>query len=145
MNPLVIRAATGEDAPALASLLGQLGYASSETEVHERLERMMTQERINMLVAVRGTEVLGLATAHRLSLLNRPRDVMHLTALVVDRNARGQGVGRGLVAAVEERARAAGCERLSVATHVDRDGAHAFYERLGFALTGRRYARVLDG
>jgi hypothetical protein len=31
-----------------------------------------------------------------------------------------------------------------VTTHIRRADAHAFYERLGFELTGRRYVRPID-
>jgi GNAT superfamily N-acetyltransferase len=64
-------------------------------------------------------------------------------ALVVSERARGLGVGQRLVDAAAETARRWGCNRLLVTTHVRRADAHAFYERIGFELTGRRYVRTL--
>ena len=86
---------------------------------------------------------VGLATVHLLSVLNRPCDVAWLTALVVDEAVRGSGVGRRLVEAVESFARDAGCERLSVTTYEHLIEAQAFYLRVGFEATGRRFGKSL--
>jgi len=66
---------------------------------------------------------------------------VQLTALVVRADMRGRGVGRTLVAAVERWAAARGADRLVLTTALHRAEAPAFYERLGFEHTGRRYAR----
>jgi GNAT superfamily N-acetyltransferase len=96
-----------------------------------------------VLVATASDEVIGLATAHILSVINRAGDVAMLTAIVVDERVRSKGVGHALVLAVEAFARASGCERLTVTTYLNRKDAHTFYERIGFELTGRRYGKSL--
>ena len=140
---LLIREATVADAAAIADLLNQLGYPAPAGDLPGRLERL-TRGNAEAIVALRGHRLAGLATMHIISPLNRARDVAWLTTLVVDEAERGTGVGRALVADVERRARAAGCERLTVTTHEDRVGAHAFYRSIGFELTGRRFGRSLD-
>jgi ribosomal protein S18 acetylase RimI-like enzyme len=45
---------------------------------------------------------------------------------------RGRGVGRALVAACVERARAAGCSRLAISTSASWVDAQRLYERVGF-------------
>ena len=62
----------------------------------------MADDRAVALVAERGGRVVGLATVHILSVMNRAGDVAWLTALVVDESVRGTGVGRLLVKAVED-------------------------------------------
>jgi GNAT superfamily N-acetyltransferase len=143
MGEIQIRRAGADDAEAVAGLLGQLGYPTETAEVPARLERMGADGRAAVFLAQKGGRVVGLATAHVLSVLNRGRDVAWLTALVVDESARGTGVGRELVGAVEAFGRQAGCERLSVTTQEHRTDAHAFYTRLGFQRTGRRFGKVL--
>jgi N-acetylglutamate synthase-like GNAT family acetyltransferase len=144
MNALQIRQATAADADAIARLLGQLGYPTDGVVVPERLNRLRANHRGVVLVAQRGDEVVGFATVHVLSVLNRPRDVAWLTALVVDESARGSGVGRRLVESVEDFARQSGCERLSVTTQEHRTDARAFYGRVGLEPTGRRFGKVLS-
>jgi putative acetyltransferase len=56
-----------------------------------------------------------------------------LRALFVDAAVQGQGVGRALLAAVEARARAAGCARLRGAMSLN---AGSFYAQAGFRPSG---------
>jgi GNAT superfamily N-acetyltransferase len=141
---LEVRRAEAADAEAIAELLGQLGYPVGTGEIPPRLDRLRNDDRTAVLLAERDHRIVGLATVHILSVLNRPRDVAWLTALVVDESARGSGVGRRLVDAVERFAREHGCERLSVTTHESRLGARTFYLRIGFEATGRRFGKELS-
>ena len=143
MTELRIRRAGVADADAIARLLVQLGYPTERSEVPDRLERLWLTQRAAVLLAERDDQVVGLATVHVLSVVNRRRDVALLTALVVDESARGSGVGRSLVNAVEDFARRSNCERLSVTTQENRRGAHAFYDRVGLKQTGRRFGKAL--
>ncbi|MEO8451289.1 MAG: GNAT family N-acetyltransferase [Gemmatimonadota bacterium] len=141
---LHIRRACTTDADVIALLLDQLGYPTESTDVPERLDRLAASSQATVLLAERGEKVVGLATMHIFSVLNRRQDVAWLTALVVEESVRRSGVGRGLVRAVEELARRSGCERLSVTTHEDRADAHAFYVRIGLEQTGRRFGKRLS-
>lgn len=140
---LHIRRATADDAVAIAQLVTQLGYPASAPDIPARLARLAGNDRGAVLLAQRGDAVVGLATVHVLTVINRPSDVAWLTALVVEESARGSGVGRALVASVERFARDSGCERLSVTTHERRADARAFYTRLGLEQTGRRFGKML--
>lgn len=143
MSELAIRRAEVADADVIARLLDQLGYPTESAEVPERFNRLHANHRAVVLLAERDGEVVGLATVHVLSVLNRHRDVAWLTALVVDESAKRSGVGRRLVEAAEEFARQSDCERLSVTTQEHRTGAHSFYARVGLEPTGRRFGKML--
>jgi ribosomal protein S18 acetylase RimI-like enzyme len=52
--------------------------------------------------------------------------------LVVDRTARGRGIGEALVRGCLDRARAAGKRRMVLSTDPRMTAAHRLYERLGF-------------
>ena len=62
----------------------------------------------------------------------RAGDICRLTALVVAERVRGQGVGRQLVAEVEDYARNTGCVRVEVTSNAKRAKAHDFYQALGY-------------
>jgi ribosomal protein S18 acetylase RimI-like enzyme len=70
--------------------------------------------------------------------------VAKLSAIVVDQRYRQQGIGEALVSAIEQRARTIGCCLIFLTTAEHRAGAHAFYRRLGFEETGRRFAKPLS-
>ena len=140
---LEIRRATEADAPALAALLGHLGYPARPEDVPERLARLRDAGD-EALVAVRDGDVVGLATLHSRDVLHAAVPVAQLTALVVSPAVRAHGVGRALVAEAERWSRARGANRLVVTTALHRAEAPPFYERLGFEHTGRRYVKRLD-
>ena len=104
-----------------------------------------TEARDAVLVAVDedAGDTIGVLALHRFAALHDDADVALIMALVVGEKARGRGVGRRLVDAAVDTARAWGCTRMLVTTHVRRAEAHAFYEHLGFDFTGRRYVKAL--
>jgi GNAT superfamily N-acetyltransferase len=144
---VTIRPASTNDAPALAPLLGELGYPAEGDAVRERIHRLLGPTGGSptdcVFVAGNDEDVVGMLSVHRFRGLHADDDVALITALVVAARARGLGVGRRLVDEAAETARGWGCSRLLVTTHVRRADAHAFYERIGFELTGRRYAKAL--
>ena len=143
-----VRAAAHDDAPALAVLLGELGYPAESERVRARLAGLLGADSDNppdaVFVAVGGDAgVVGLIAVHRFAVLHDDADIGLITALVVAERARGLGVGRRLVDRAVDAARRWGCPRILVTTHLRRAGAHAFYERIGFEFTGRRYVKTL--
>lgn len=143
MNAISIRPTQPSDLPAIAALLGELGYPVSVDDLPSRLERLQQDGHSAAYVATCDPDVVGLATVHSFGLVHAATPVALLTSLVVAESARGQGVGRRLVDAAETWAREKGCARIIVTTAEHRSGAHAFYQSLGWEYTGRRYAKVL--
>ncbi|MDQ3875974.1 MAG: GNAT family N-acetyltransferase [Actinomycetota bacterium] len=143
MANVTIREAQPNDAEAVAGLLGQLGYAAPVDAVARRIERHRASSADSLLVALHRGRVVGLAALHVSIALEYDGDAAKLSAIVVDAGHRRRGVGESLVAAVEAEARARGCVLLFLTTAERRKDAHAFYRRLGFEETGRRFAKAL--
>jgi GNAT superfamily N-acetyltransferase len=140
---LLVRDATVGDAAELARLCTQLGYPSMGGAMPARLARLMADANATARVATHGGSVIGLATMHLRFTLNHEAPIAQLTLLVVDEANRSRGAGRVIVTSLEQWARERGARRIAVTTALDRAGAHAFYEKLGYAHTGRRYAKDL--
>jgi N-acetylglutamate synthase-like GNAT family acetyltransferase len=141
---VVVRDATVADAPALAPLLGELGYPAAVDALESRMRRMLSRDDQRILVAERDGAALGLLALHVFPVLAYDRDLAMIMALVVTERARGLGVGRALIERADAVGKSLGASRLMVTTHVRRADAHAFYERLGFEFTGRRYVRTIS-
>lgn len=138
-----IREATPNDAAVIAELLAHLGYPADAATIPARLAAISAAGGTILLAgAARGVAV-GLIGLHAFPVLHASAPVAYITALVVAPSVQGQGVGRALVTAAEEWARAAGCSRLTVTSAEHRTGAHTFYPKLGLPYTGRRYSRPL--
>jgi GNAT superfamily N-acetyltransferase len=137
-----IRLAAAADAAALAELIEQLGYNANAREVAERLATMQAEGRA-VLVAEAGGAVIGCLSTSVMRVLHRPAPVGRISMMVVDEGQRGAGIGAALVAEAERLLAAQGCYMVEVTSHVRRERAHRFYERLGYERTSVRLAKTL--
>jgi N-acetylglutamate synthase-like GNAT family acetyltransferase len=129
-----IRAARTYDAPALAELCTQLGYAATRQQMVTRLAVIEADRCAGVLVAENpsGEVVAWMQLALRASLVDEP--YAEIVGLVVDAAARGAGTGADLVRAAEAWARAHGASRVRVRSRTTRERAHRFYERGGYTV-----------
>jgi GNAT superfamily N-acetyltransferase len=137
-----LRPAADTDAAAVAALLSELGYETTPEQVRARLARVAGNDDYAAFVAEADGEVLGFLGLHRGWAYEHDRPYVRLTALVVAERARRRGVGARLVELADGWARERGAFALMLNTSVHREGAHRFYESLGFSRTGYRYARA---
>jgi GNAT superfamily N-acetyltransferase len=138
-----VREARLDDAEALAPLLGQLGYPTSPEAVASRIRRIDSSDADSLLVAELDGKIVGLAGIHVSLAIEYDEPVAKLSAIVVDERYRRRGIGETLVAAVEDESRRRGCCLVFLTTAERRKDAHAFYDRVGFEETGRRFVKLL--
>jgi ribosomal protein S18 acetylase RimI-like enzyme len=138
-----IREADPADAPAVAGLLAELGYPSSEEEFRRRFEHYSVVAGTHLIAAEEDGEVIGLAAMQVMPLIHRDLPVGRITAMVVRADRRGAGVGRRLEEELEAIARREGCGRIDLTSRHHREEAHAFYRSLGFEETSRRFVKDL--
>ena len=140
---VVVRDATAADAGVLVGLLEQLGYPASGDRIAERLHQLSVSSADRVFVAEVDGATAGLASMQIGLAIERDWPVAKLSALVVDERFRHRGVGQALVAAVEAEARRRGCGFVFLTSANRRADAHAFYRRLGYDETGRRFVKSL--
>lgn len=128
-----IRAARTYDAPAIAELCGQLGYPATRQQIATRLAGVESEPLSRVLVAEshEGKVVGWLHVAARAQLTEDA--CAEILGLVVDESTRGGGIGFALVNAAEAWARSSGCVHIRVRSRSERERAHRFYERAGYA------------
>jgi GNAT superfamily N-acetyltransferase len=85
-----------------------------------------------VLLAFDGDEPVGIATCFFGFSTFAARPLLNVHDLAVVPARRGDGIGRALLAAAEERARAAGCCKLTLEVQDDNHRARAVYARFGF-------------
>lgn len=86
-----------------------------------------------VFLAFAGKEPAGLATCFRGFSTFAARPLINIHDLVVPLVYRGQGIGRLLLEAVERKARALDCCRLTLEVTEGNEVARHLYERVGFA------------
>ena len=135
------RIARSDDAPAVAGLLTALGYPSPVEHIERRIADRAASVDTVVFVAELAQRVVGVISFHCIPLFHADGALGRITSLVVDPGHRQCGIGRLLVAAVEEFGRAHGCIRFEVTSGDRRPEAHAFYEHLGYKLDCRRFVK----
>ena len=130
--------ASMEELDAAACLLAEfrsyLGAAEpSEESMRASVERIHRAGDGEYLLATRGGETEGVCQLrYRWSVWTDAEDCW-LEDLFVRDEARGAGLGRALVEAAFERARARGCRRIELDTNADNAAALRLYEASGFS------------
>ena len=138
-----IRSATLADADQIAACLAELGYGTPTQLVAQRISGFAASTSDKILVAHRSGSpaVLGVASAHAIPLFHTQGQLVRLTALAVSKTARGSGVGRTLVVAIEDWAWSTGARRVEVTSGDHRPIAHAFYQSVGYVSDERRFIK----
>jgi GNAT superfamily N-acetyltransferase len=140
---LGIRPAELSDASALAGLMCELGYETRVAEMEMRLDSILTDPRYKTFVAVNEGKICGM--------IGTVCDHSHvhnnvsgrIIALVVSKTKRRRGVARQLVAVAENDFAERNITRITLTTRFEREGAHQFYENLGYSRNGFRFIKNL--
>ncbi len=143
-SEIQFRLASIEDVPEMVSLLAEdvLGAQRESLEVSARTEyewafrKMCTQSCNQMLLALRGEEIVGmlqLTVIYGLSHQGTTR--AQIEAVRVKRGVRSQGVGKRLFEEAFSISKQAGCSLVQLTTDRRREDAVRFYESLGFEPT----------
>lgn len=131
-EPVQVRDAEVEDAPAISALLTSLGYPGTEGFAPGRIAALLQHPDARLLVAVDATGVLGVVSVHFIPQLALPGAFCRISYLCVAEAARSRGVGAVLEDQVAAMAKARGCDRIEVHCHSRRVDAHRFYARQGY-------------
>ncbi len=134
----MIRRLSADDLPVIQDLLAQLSEAShadtyQPARMAELLLEMETlpQVYLNLVYEVDGM-VCGFLSMVFYRTLFHAGGTALINELVVDRSCRGRGLGRALVQAAAEEARAHGMDEIEVGTEKENLAAQSFYHRVGF-------------
>ena len=122
-----------DDADAVATLCGQLGYPADARSIRRRFAHIYGYADHALFVAcVAGAAVVGWVHAHGKRLLE-VEPFAEIGGLVVDSAYRGRGVGRALMAEAERWALDRGYAEIILRSRSDRAEAHRFYKGIGYA------------
>jgi GNAT superfamily N-acetyltransferase len=135
------RKATPELQTDLARLLPQLNATLPVPDM-DRLERLIADPAVTLLMARDGDEAVGTTTV---VVYTTPFWIKaRLDEVVVDAKARGEGIGEALVNAALDVARRHGVQvvELQSGRGPRREAAHRLYERIGFKVRDTDVLRI---
>jgi ribosomal protein S18 acetylase RimI-like enzyme len=150
---LTFRAATAADLPAIVALIADDGLGRGREKPGLPLDQRYTaafeavERDPNQLLAVaeRAGVVVGtlqLTFIPGVSRLGAWRG--QIEAVRIAASERGSGLGQQMMQWAITECRARGCSLVQLTSDKSRDGAHRFYERLGFVASHEGFKREID-
>lgn len=121
-----IRAFDVTDTEAVVSLWQETGLSRPWNNPYQDISRKLTVQPELFLVAADAGEVVGTVMAG----YDGHRGWLYYLASAPAR--RGEGIGRGLIEAAEERLLALGCPKVQLMVRPENGGVHEFYGVLGY-------------
>lgn len=135
----LIRPAVNDDLDALLAL--ERASFTTDHLSHRQYRHHLHSPTADVLAAVDAGGLLGKAVVfYRAGV-----DIARLYSIAVAERARGRGVAKALLVAVEAGARRRHCVRLRLEVRKDNVAAIALYERLGFHRFGEKLGFYEDG
>ncbi|MEE8389149.1 MAG: GNAT family N-acetyltransferase [Acidiferrobacterales bacterium] len=137
-NPNIeIRPLRPGDVDAIMRLHRELGwnpaFRDDGSTLKQRLGALIEEESTLLLVAVKGNKVVGYIHGEIAKYLLFAGSEMLVTEVFVREAARGQGVGKSLIEAIETEAVKQRCFRISVLNSRERESyKRGFYPSLGY-------------
>ncbi len=151
MTALLIRRATRADIPAIAALLADdfigAGREGAPLAAYQAgFDAVAADPNQLLAVAESEGEVVGTMQLSFIPGLSRAGQWRgHLEAVRVASGRRGEGIGEEMMRWAEARCRERGCAICELTSDKRRDGAHRFYERLGFEPSHLGFKKMLAG
>jgi GNAT superfamily N-acetyltransferase len=146
---VVVRVAAAPDIPRMVELFehGSLVQGKedpSDLAPYEEALAEITRGAGDVLVAEADGEVVGVSQLIVFRHLQSKGGLCaEIESVHVHPDWRGRGIGRLLMGATIDRARALGCYRVQLTSNTARPDAHRFYGALGFEATHRGFKLIL--
>jgi N-acetylglutamate synthase-like GNAT family acetyltransferase len=119
------------DSKHLTALSNQLGYSTNENLIRERILNIIERHDHCIYIAQKNNEIV--AWIHAFVALRIESDAfVEIGGLVVSEVHRKQGVGKALIDEVVKWAKEKDIPKVRVRCNTIREGAHTFYEKIGF-------------
>ncbi|HTB08863.1 MAG TPA: GNAT family N-acetyltransferase [Acidimicrobiales bacterium] len=145
MNVVIekVQFATSQLVEALNRLLPQLSSDPPTLSIGD-LERILHSDSAVLFVAKEGPRTVGMLTLITFRIPTGRR--AWIEDVVVDADARGEGIGERLTEAAIDEARRRGARTIDLTSRPSREAANALYQKMGFELRETNvYRLVVDG
>ncbi len=140
-----MRTATSEDFDRICELLQQLW---PDKKLDKRalkgvlIRALRSSQDVYLCVEIESAIVGFCTLAIRNSLWQEAR-IGTIAELIVDEAFRKRGIGTALLGTMIDKARQKGCTRIELDSAFDREAAHRFYEKSGFAKRAYLFSKDL--
>lgn len=109
----------------------------------EVFERGLTTDTYYYLSAVENGNVIGFSAFYVANNFWQEGIIAYDYGMIVDEKNRGQGIGKSLIDKACQIAKELGCKRFELDSGFQREGAHKFYESIGFEKRAYLFSKIL--
>jgi PhnO protein len=144
MNPgITIRQAENQDAQKIFEFLCELEEGQFEYREFflNYRNNIFASHNIYLVAANEQKQAIGFISCHGQVLLHHGGMVYEIQELFVDQAYRGQGIGRALLKALDEKLSKREYKSLEVTANSKRKETHQFYKKNGFEKTHVKFVR----
>jgi len=133
MEQIQIRECVEEDVIILYELnKNEMGYDYPRDKTETKLRELLKSNKEKIFVAVMDNIVVGYVHANDYDVIYAPH-MKNIMGIAVSSNFKKQGIGRALLAAVENWAQETGASGIRLVSGATRTGAHEFYRHCGYS------------
>ena len=144
---LNIRKATRTDIEFLGTLMERLsGHVITSDQMMNRLQFIEESNFDSLFVCEEDGKILGLLGFRIREMVEEVGKFGEISAIVVNPDGMGKGIGRFMMDYAEKRARELGCIGTWLVSGFGREEeAHGFYKHLGYKINGYRFIKLFGG
>ncbi|MEY4463769.1 MAG: hypothetical protein RLZZ81_740 [Pseudomonadota bacterium] len=138
MSGVNISLATLDNIPNILPLMSQLGYPSSLDDLTTRFKNFINNDGYGVALASLDNKIVGFIAWSKSILFVSNKTRIHIEALIVDENYKGQQIGKKLIKYLEKVAEKYSPVIIDLVSGTRRakDGTHIFYKKLGYYNSG---------
>ena len=121
------------DVKAICELnIREMGYDYPENRTEDKLRKILKSDKDKIFVALVDNTVIGYVHANDYDVIYAP-PMKNIMGIAVSNSFRKKGIGRALLAAVEDWAQKTGACGIRLVSGAERTGAHEFYRHCGYS------------
>jgi GNAT superfamily N-acetyltransferase len=142
---VIVRDCTMEDIEDVVFLMSELGYPTSYEDMKARFKNISSDSSYCTLLAEVKGEVVGLVGLQKSYMYEKIGINIRIVAMVVQSDFRGKGIGKHLLSKAESWAKNQGAISMSLnsGNRSEREGAHLFYQRMGFTAKSTGFVKII--
>ncbi len=119
-----------------------VGKKRFSTKNNDSFEKVLDSSNNFVFVAEENNKLVGFTTFSIRLVIRYPKPIAELDELFIIEEYRKHGIGKKLMEAVEEKAKALDCLNMFIESVYDRTAAHEFYESLGYKNEGYHFKKI---
>lgn len=143
MNVIIRKASPSDIEPVYALICDLEDLLMDRNNFEDIYYRNLTNPDIHYLLAEFDNLVVGFISIHIQHLLHHSKSTCEIQEIIINSEFRGSRIGEQLINEAERIAKELNLEEIEITTKIHRERAQAFYHKMGYAHTHKKFVKKL--